>query len=168
MTFGESALSSSIGAFAGFLGALIIFFLKEWRTNSVRRKSIIENLKLELQYNINLYEKSASDVQECIDAISNDSRNVYLTLNYGFVARTFAVQFYNEGLLLKYVHSEDMRRWNSILSQVSENSDEFVTECVAQWRQSKISKEDVYRALKLEKDHINEAKGMSEYILVRL
>jgi len=85
------------------------------------------------------------------------------------VARTFSVQFYNEGLLLKYFHPEDMRRWNAVLAEVGAASDTYVTECVARWRENReITKEDAYNALKPEKDKINYTKDMSEYILGKL
>ena len=122
-----------------------------------------------MQYNINLYEKCESEIQNCIEAISNDSRDIYLSLDYHFVARFFARQFYNEGLLLKYFHPEDMRRWNVILTQIDEGSDAHVTDCVDKWREKQeIERESVFRALKHEKKQVSYAKEMSEYILAKL
>ena len=169
MSFWESALASSIGAFVGFVGALIIFFIKEWRQNKVRRTSIVENLKLEIAYNINLYEKFEKQIQNCIEDISNDSKSLYLNLDYDFVGTHFAKQFYQNGLLLKYFHPEDMRRWNVMLTQIGAGADKYVTECVDKWREEKeIKKEEVYKALKHEKEQVTYAKDMSEYIRSKL
>ena len=169
MGFWESTLASSIGAFVGFVGALIIFFIKEWWQNGVRRTSTVENLKLELAYNINLYEGFEKQIQECIEAISNDSRSLYLNLDYEFVGSHFAKQFYQNGLLLKYFQPEDMRRWNVMLNQIGTDGDKYVTDCVDQWREEKeIEKEPVYKALKHEKDQVSYAKEMSEYIRNKL
>ena len=169
MTFCESALASSIGAFVGFVGALLIFFVKEWWQNKVRRTSIVENLKLEIAYNINLYEEFEKQIQNCIEALSNDSRSLYLNLDYDFVGTHFAKQFYQNGLLLKYFHPEDMRRWNVMLTKIGAGADKYVTACVDQWREEKvIDKEEVYKALKHEKDKVTYAKEMSEYIRSKL
>lgn len=169
MSFCQSVLSSSIGAFIGFLGAIVVFFIKEWWQNANRNKSIIENLKLELTYNINLYEKYEAQIQECIEAISIDGRTVYLNLDYNFVGTYFAKQFYNNGLLLKYFHPEDMRRWNVMLTQIGAGAENHVINCVDQWREKKeIEKEIVYNALKHEKSQITYAKEMSQYILQKL
>ncbi len=169
MSFGESVLSSSIGAFGGFLGALIVFFIKERCQCSIRKRSTIENLKLELTYNINLYEKFEKQIQDSFEDISRDKRKVHLTLNYHFVATCFAKQFYEYGLLLKHFHVEDMRRWNVIVTQISDGAEKHVIECVDQWRENKgIKKETVCDALKYEKAQIAYAKEMSEYILKRL
>jgi len=169
MTFLESVISSSIGAFVGFLGALIIFFVKEWWQTNTNKTSIIENLKLELTYNITLYNDFEQKVQECIEAISNDSKSVYLTLDYDFIGTHFAIQFYRNGLLLKYFHPEDMRRWNVMLTLIGEGAEKHVVECVDQWRDNEgTEKENVYRALNHEKKQLAYAREMSQYILKKL
>lgn len=169
MTFSETIISSSIGAFIGFLGALLIFFIKEWRQKSTQNNATKQNLKLELSYNINLYEKLENQIQECIEALSNDSRSLYLTLDYEFVATYFAKQFYNSGLLLKNFHGEDMRRWNIMLNQVGSGAEKYVVDCVDAWRENKeIEKDAVYNALKHEKKQVSYAKEMSEYVLQML
>ena len=170
MTFEQSVIASgvggAIGAFIGFLGALMIFFLKENRQKENLRKSTIANLKLELAYNINLYNDFENKIQKCIEALSNKSRAIYLTLDYQFIGTFFAIQFYQSGLLLKYFHSEDMKKWNIMLTQIGAGAEKHVTDCVTQWREGKdIEQEKVYSALDFEKTQINYAKEMSQYLL---
>ena len=168
MSFWETALSSSLGAFVGFLGALIIYFIKEFRSRVARQKAVVSNLKYELTYNINLYSKFEGQIQDCIEAISNDSHDTYLSLDYDFIARHFARQFYNEGILPKYFHPEDVRRWNIVLSSVSDGSQAYVIESVEKWREQNIEKEKVFKSLKHEKTQVAYAREMSEYILKKL
>lgn len=169
MTFQESIIATSIGAFIGFLGALIIFFIKEIWQYLVRKNSTIKNLKMELAYNIILYDNFEEKIQECIEALSNDSRSIYLNLDYDFVGTYFAKQFYQSGLLLKYFHPENMRKWNIMLSQIGSGSEKYVIDCVDDWREQKeIEKNTVYKALNHEKKQIKYAKEMSEYIQNRL
>jgi len=169
MSFWETVGASGFGAFFGFLGALAVFLVQEWKKRRRLDAAIVQNLKLEIAYNVNLYEKFEEQIQSCIEAISNDSRTVYLNLDYEFVGAHFAKQFYQNGLLLKYFHPEDMRRWNVMLNQVGSGADAYVGECVDQWREDKgIEKESVYKALKHEKDQITYAKEMSEYIQGKL
>ena len=169
MTFWQSAISSSLGAFIGFIGALIIFFLKEKRKTQIEDTATVQNLKMELNYNLTLYDKYEHNVQECIEGLSHEKKGPYLKLDYNFIGTFFAKQFYRRGLLLKYFHSEDMRRWNIMLNQISEGSEKYVTDCVDQWRKGEdIPQETVDSALKLEKDHLNYAKKMTKYILKSL
>jgi len=108
-------------------------------------------------------------IQECIDAVSNDSKSIFLKLDYEFVASHFAKKFYESGLLLKYFHPEDMRRWNAILSLVGSGADKCVTDTVDQWCEGKETKKDeVYKVLKHEKDQVVYAREMSEHILKKL
>jgi len=169
MSFWQTVAASGFGAFFGFLGALAVFLVQEWQKNRRRDAAIVQNLKLEIDYNVNLYEKFQKQIQDCIEAISNDSKALYLNLDYQFVGTHFAKQFYQNGLLLKYFHPEDMRRWNIMLNQIATGADTYVCECVDKWREDKeIKKEDVYNALKHEKSQISYAKQMSEYIKSKL
>jgi hypothetical protein len=88
-----SFLESALGPFIGFVGALILFFLKEYFNKVKQEKAIVKNLIYELKYNLNLYEKLEGQIQDCIEGISNDKRSVYLNLDYDFVGRHFAQQF---------------------------------------------------------------------------
>ena len=169
MSFWQIVLSTALGAFFGFVAAIFLFFVKDGRQKKVHRTSIVENLRMELVYNINLYEGFEKNIQGCIEAISNDSRDFFLELNYETVATHFAIEFYKSGLLLKYFHSEDMRRWNVILTKVSEGNERFVMEYVENWVTGKDNdKETLYKVLRHEKSDICEAKEMSEYIKQKL
>ena len=169
MTFWESVISTSIGAFIGFLGALMIFFIKEKRVSTQRKKSTTGNLKLEIQYNLLLFQKFEGQFQDCIEAISNKSRDVFLNLAYDFVFLQFAQQFYAEGLLLKYFHPEDMYQWNNMLSHFDEGAAKYVSQCVDKWREGDdIDQNTVFKALKDEKKWVEHAKKMSVYILNKL
>ncbi len=169
MTFWETVSASGFGAFFGFLGALAVFLIQEWNKRRRLNVATVQNLKYEITYNVNLYEKFEEQIQSCIEAISNDSRAIYLNLDYEFVGTHFAKQFYQNGLLREYFYPEDMRRWNVMLNQIGSGAETYVTECVDQWREHKgIEKESVYRALKHEKDQITYAKEMSEYIQGKL
>ena len=83
-------------------------------------------------------------IQKCIEEVLSDSRTVYLTLNYDFTARYVARQFYENGLLLKYFHVEDVRRWNVMLTHVDGGAEKYVTDCVENWlKQHKPDPSDV-------------------------
>ncbi|MBK9586444.1 MAG: hypothetical protein KA099_00585 [Alphaproteobacteria bacterium] len=158
-----------LSAFLGFLSAIAVFFIKECWESRKNKKTTIENLKLEITYNINLYDKFEKEIQDCIEALSNDQRNIYLHLDYAFVATTFAKAFYNSGLLLKYFHPEDMHRWNVMLSQISDGGQNYIVDCTTLWRDNEnIKKEELYKSLKHEKNQIVYAKEMSQYILAKI
>ena len=70
----------------------------------------------------------------------------------GTIAGFFSLQFYREGLASEYLHYEDMKRWNDFLSNHSVGSEQYVLDMIEKWRNSKIEKEDIFQAFKIERD----------------
>jgi len=164
MTFNQQVIATLIGSFCGFLAALAMLWVKEWFHDSRKEKSLIKNLRYEIEYNINLLNKYEDQLTKCIEAVGADTREVYLTVNYALIARYFSIQFYREGLVSKYLHIEDVKRWNDFLSTLNEGSDAHVSDTLENWRKNKANKEQVFKALRHERDQIGYAKELSEYL----
>lgn len=168
MTYWEHVTATAIGALLAFLFGLTLFWIKERWGDTDRRKKAIKNLLYEFEYNLNLFEEYKKKLTECIEAVSSDKRKIYLNLDYNFVGIHFAKRFYNEGYLSDFLHQEDMRRWNIFLSRLSPGSETYVEEEVDKWREEKCEKESVYSALKNERDNIQFAINMIEYLKTRI
>ena len=163
-----SLATSAVGAFLGFASGLALFWIKESIGTKKKKKDAVKNLRYELEYNLNLYTEFKKKISEAIELINSDSRSIYLTLDYDFIGTYFAKQFYNGGYLTEFLHQEDMKRWNIFLSKLSPGGETLVTELVEGWREEKSDKEDVVRNLKHERDHIQYAFEMTEYLLDRI
>ncbi len=168
MTYWEHVTATAIGALFAFLFGLTLFWVKERWVNTDQRKKAIKNLLYEFEYNLNLFEEYKKKLTECIEAVSADKRNIYLNLDYEFVGILFAKRFYNQGYLSDFLHQEDLKRWNSFLSQLSPGSDTPVQEEVDRWREKNGDKESVYNALKNERDYIQGAIKMTEYLKTKI
>lgn len=164
MTFTQQIIAALIGSFGGFLGALGMLWAKSWFDESHKEKTIIGNLHYELDYNINLLNKYNDQITQCIEAVSADSKESYLTLDYAFVARHFSIQFYREGLVSKFLHVEDVKRWNDFLSTLSDGSETYVMETVEKWRNNEATKDQVFKALKHERGQIQYASELCNYL----
>ncbi len=164
MTFGEQILATLIGTFSGFVGSLILFWIKEYVQSNKKRDATKKNLVYELKYNINLFEKYEIALTKCIEDVAADGKKVYISIDYDYVATFFSQQFYKEGLISEYFHEEDMRRWNDMLTKVSKGSETYLNETLEKWRNSEIEKSEIHKVLTLEREHIKYAKEMSEYI----
>jgi len=164
MTFAQQIIATLIGSFGGFLGALGMLWIKSSFDDSRKRKSLIKNLRYELTYNVNLLSKYYDQITKCIEAVGAESKEVYLSIDYTFVARHFSIQFYREGLVSKYLHVEDVKRWNDFLSTLSEGGETYATETVEKWRKNEVDKEQAFRVLKHERDQIQYAKELCAYL----
>lgn len=164
MTFEQHIIAALIGSFGGFLGALGMLWIKVWSDESRKEKALVKNLHFEIDYNTNLLTKFHDRVTKCIEAVSADSKDVYLSVDYSFVARHFSVLFYREGLISKYLHVEDVKSWNDFLSTLSAGSEAYANETVEKWRKSEATKEQVFKALRHERDQIQYAKDLCIYL----
>lgn len=168
MTFWNHVTATLIGTIAGFIFSLALFWLKERLKQNRLINHLVTNLKYELEYNLNLFKKYSARVSECIEAINSDKKDVYLTLDYNFVASYFSIQFYREGLARRYLHYEDMKRWNDVVSNHSAGTEQYVMDVVESWRKSEIEKDKVFSALKHERDQLNYAIEMIEYLKAKI
>lgn len=168
MEFWDRVISSSIGSFGGFVGAVGIYLIIGWTEKRKKERNLILNLKYEIQYNLHLFEKYCDQITKCIEGISNDSKNTFININYSSVARYFAVLFYQEGLITKKFNPEDVKQWDDLLIKVSEGSDAYVCNKLTKWRASETSKKEVHEALDFEREQLKSAIKVSEYILGKL
>jgi hypothetical protein len=168
MTFWIQVTATAIGAFFAFLFGLALFWIKERLISADRKKKAIKNLLYEFEYNLTWLNEYKKKINNCIEAVSTDKRNIYLNLDYGFVAVFFAKQFYNEGYLPDFLHQEEMRKWNIFLSSLSPGSEAYVEEEVDKWREKNGDKKSVSNALKNEMNDVQFAIDMIEYLKTKI
>jgi len=168
MTYWEHVTATAIGALLGFIFGLALFWIKERLVNSDQRKKAIKNLLYEFEYNLSLFEEYKKQLTERIEDVSAEKRKIYLNLDYSFVGIHFARRFYNEGYLSDFLHQEDMKRWNVFLSKLSPGSETYINEEIDKWREKDGDKESVYNALKNERNNIQYAIDMIEYLKTRI
>jgi len=168
MTYWEHVTATAIGALLGFIFGLALFWIKERLVNSDQRKKAIKNLLYEFEYNLSLFEEYKKQLTKRIEDVSAEKRKIYLNLDYSFVGIHFARRFYNEGYLSDFLHQEDMKRWNVFLSKLSPGSETYINEEIDKWREKDGDKESVYNALKNERNNIQYAIDMIEYLKTRI
>ena len=164
MTYGQQITATLIGTSAGFCGSVILFWLKELWQGSRRKRAIIKNLDYEFDYNINLLNKYDKDLTTCLEKIAADSKVVYCSIQYSKIFKYFANQLYTEGLFSKYLHPEDMKRWNDFLTTLSAGSENYFLEMLDKWRKSETTKTDVHAAVEQERTNIRYAREITEYL----
>ncbi len=150
-------MATLIGTAGGFIGALTLFMIKEWWQSRRFREDLLKNLSYEFDYNIKLFTKYKVDLTEAIEAVGTDVRSVYVFIQYDKIARFFATQFYQAGLLAHYIDTEDMQQWDDFLISMNHGAEVHIADILEKWRSSNIEKEQVFSALKYERDKIESA-----------
>lgn len=165
LSFLQQVCATLIGVVVGFLFSLILFYLKELHSSEKKKKNLLECLKYEFEYNLNLFKKYLGKVEDCIVSVNGDRKDTYLNgLDYSLVAAYFSRNFYREGLIVKYLHVENMKRWNDFLSSHSEGSEEYLLEQLEKWRKSEIAKEKIITSLQHEEKLLKHTIEMIEYL----
>lgn len=168
MTYTQQIIATLIGTFVGFIGSLTLFWIKEWSQKKKQQKSLVEHLLYEFDYNISLLSKYEADLSKCIEAINADSRSVFTTVQYDKIARYFSIQFYREGLVMKYLHPEDVKNWNDFLSSLGEGAEAYILDTLEKWRDSNIDKQKAFKAIEHERNHVEYARKMCEYLKAKI
>jgi hypothetical protein len=158
MTFTQQLLATLIGAFGGFCGSLVLFWIKEKLQDRAKETALLKNLSFELDYNINLLSKFDDDLTGCLEKVAADNKSVYANkIDYSLVASFFSIQFYKSGLLPKYVHYESVKRWNEALIDLSPGSEDYFLDLLGKWRKSDITKNRMHNALTSERTQVRNA-----------
>ncbi len=168
MTFTQQLLATLLGTCAGFCGSLILFWIKEAWQNHRKKKAIIKNLDYEFDYNINLLNKYDKELTGCLEKIAADSKVVYSSIQYSKIFKYFANQFYAEGLFSKYLHPEDLKRWNDFLTTLSPGSETYFLEMLEKWRKSETTKADMHAAVEQERTNVRDARDMTVYLKAKI
>ncbi|WIM05166.1 MAG: hypothetical protein OHM77_10725 [Candidatus Nitricoxidivorans perseverans] len=168
MTFTQQIVATLIGSFCGFLAALLMLWIKRWFDDRTKEGSLLKNLRYEIAYNINLFAKYEEQLTKAIESVGADAKDVYVAIDYALIARYFSIQFYREGLVSKYLHFEDVKRWNDFLSTLSEGSEAHLNESLEAWRTSTADKEKTFKVLRHEREQVRYAKELSEYIKAKI
>ena len=168
MTYWEYVTATAIGALVAFLFGLALFWIKERLISANQKEKAIKNLRYEFEYNLTWFNEYKKKITECIEAVSADKRNIYLNLDYDYIAKYFAIRFYNEGYLPDFLHQEEMRKWNIFLSKLSPGYEAYVEEEVDKWREKGGNKESVLKALENEMKDIQFAIDMVEYLKTKI
>ena len=121
-------------------------------------------MNYEFDYNINLLNNYHDQLTKCIEAVGVDRKLAYINIDYDFISRHFSRRFYQEGLISKYLHVEDMKRWNDFLSTLGEGSETYVNEVLEKWRKNEETKDETFKALNHERNQIQYAKELCEYL----
>ena len=157
--------STLIGVVIGFGFSLLLFWCKEFYLYRKKKKDLLQCLNYEFEYNQNLFTKFLKKVDECIIAVNGDRRDTYLnSLEYALVASYFSQCFYREGLIIKYLHVENTKRWNDLLANNSVGSEEYIKERLEKWREEKISKTEIITSLQNEKTQLENSIEMIKYL----
>ncbi len=115
MTFEQQIVDTFIGALAGFIFSISLFYLTEkWKNNRVN-KDLSDNLQKELEYNSNFIEGYKEDFEKLIRKITANDRQIFTIFRFNKLQRLFLLETFNKGLLYKYLSADEINNLDAML-----------------------------------------------------
>ncbi len=168
MTFGQQVLATMIGAAAGFMFSLVLFYLKEYHSLRRLRTAARKNLRREFDYNILLIKQFDEDITKAIEMVSADDRSITYFLSYARFQRAFVQQYYFQGLLFEYFDSEDVAQIDNLLIRFAVGGEAFVNRSVDDWRTGQLDKPTTVKVLSFQRDQFRESSKILLGLLAKL
>jgi hypothetical protein len=116
MDFKEQMLSTFIGAIAGFIFSICLFYLTELWKSSSEKKGLIKNLNKEFEYNISFLEGYKNDYEKLLRQIAADTKNIIAVFRFSKLQRMFLLEAFNKGLLYKQLTTDEISDIDAMLT----------------------------------------------------
>lgn len=125
MTFEQQILSTFIGALAGFIFSIFLFYLTEKFKINKTNKDLSNNLQKELNHNISFLENYKDEFEKIIRKISANDKQIFTTFRFNKLRRLFILEALNKGLLYKYLSSEEIDELDAMLDYFNVSMDQI-------------------------------------------
>jgi len=158
MAFWQQVLATMIGATAGFLFSLALFFLKDHLALRKYKKAARKNLVREFLYNIKLLDGLAAEVTKAIERVSADDRANTYFLTYERYQRYFMQQSYTQGLLFDYFDAEEVTELQNVSFEFLVGTEAFVNQKMEAFKKGTVDKAEMVGILDFERDRLQKAK----------
>lgn len=168
MKFGEQILATLIGSFAGFVLAIILFYITEKIKNSSTKTGILKSLKREFQYNLALIDEWLNNIDKILRQITANDLQVYSYLKYSGFQLFFLQTAFQWGILYNLVENEDIGKLNNILSHCSLLTENYVMDKINLWKSRQIDQKEALSIFEFQKEKLQTFKNDLQKIMQKI
>jgi hypothetical protein len=168
MKFNEQILATFIGSFTGFILAIVLFYITEKIKNSQTKKSIVNSLIREFQYNIVLIDEWTNTIEKILRQITANDSEVYLYLKYSAFQQLFLKKAIEWGILYDLVNNDDVAKLNEILSHFSFATETYLMTAINSWKSQKLEQKEGLKLFEFQKDKLKTFKSDLQKIMQKV
>lgn len=154
MSFWQQVISTFIGALAGFLFSILLFYFTERWKNSQKKRNLNFNILKECEYDIDFLEKFKSDFEKACQQITINDKNIFIIFRFSKLQRLFILSAFNEGLLYKNLTVEEIGTLDSMLNYFNFFTDNYLIERLEQFKKDGIGQMEALGVFNYNKDEI--------------
>ena len=154
MNFEQQIISTFIGALAGFVFSIFLFYLTEkWKNNKIN-KSLSSNLQKEFDYNINFLENYKENFETYVRQIAANNKQIYPIFRFSKLQRLFILETFSKGLLYKHLNSDEINNLDAMLSYFTGSMDQIHILYIEQYKIDKVSQQETLQRFEFSKGEI--------------
>lgn len=125
MTFEQQIFSTFIGALAGFIFSIFLFYLADkWKASRIN-KNLSANLQKEFDYNINFLESYKQEYEKLIRQVTANDKEIFTIFRFNKLQRLFLQEAFNKGLLYKHLTSDEINDLDLMLSYFTDSMNQL-------------------------------------------
>jgi hypothetical protein len=128
--------------------------MREKSQESKKTDRLKTNLTHELDFDLAHLEKIKDSLNDTIQKVSADDRNLFFSPRYASFQRVFAAAALVEGLLYDTLDEVDIGLLDDIMTRMSQSTDTYVTTLIDAWSKGQVDKTFVVSVLSFERDAI--------------
>jgi len=133
MTFTENVISTGIGAFLGFIFAILLFYFTEkWKEDKIRKR-LESSVAKELDFNIKLFNQQIGNLNKAIEEVASNNRAILISYGFKNFQSSLLSIYYNSGHAVEKLTSEDILYLSTILDHVQGQLPNLVNDELANW-----------------------------------
>lgn len=156
MTFEQQIIATFIGALAGFIFSISLFYLTEKWKNNKANKDLSDNLQKELDYNSNFIEGYKEDFEKLIRKITANDRQIFTIFRFNKLQRLFLLEAFNKGLLYKYLSADEINKLDAMLDYFTISMNQIHYGYVEDYRNNMVSQQISLQRFEMNKDLLEE------------
>ncbi|MEK6690538.1 MAG: hypothetical protein AABY78_04435 [Nitrospirota bacterium] len=169
MTFQEQVIATLLGSLAGFLFAIVIFYITENIRTKRIKKNLTKNLKREFEYNISLLQEWIDEIDKILRKITANDTQVFSYLKYSYYQRLFAQESFHFGILYElYNNNEDISTLNAIFFHCDINEEQYINQIITKWKDTQIEQKKALSTFEFEKETPQKYKKQLTELLGKL
>lgn len=152
MTFEQQIASTFIGALAGFIFSIFLFYLTEKWKNSKANKDLSDNLQKELGYNSNFIEGYKEDFEKLIRKVAANDKQIFTIFRFNKLQRLFILEAFNKGLLYKYLSADEINDLDAMLDYFTFSMNQIHYGYIDDYKNNKTSQQNSLQRFEMNKD----------------
>ena len=152
----SNELSEVLNLMAGFVLALLLFYVQERLRSGIKRRQTKAYCLKEITYDITLFETLIETTNRVKQEIAVGNQTVYFDFSPSNVLYKFTADAHAEGILFDKLDAEEIAKYNSELSFFDQNLTNYISSKITEYQNGQLNAADMISTIQWVEDKAKE------------